>query len=906
MPTPVDTLRDALFGNPPVAGHKPSREGTLSAFRDIYYRVTGLTTGVVAYETQVELPVVTTADNGTQARVWGDLDSDNNVFWIVVDGVWTVDTDLIDAVAQIVQPLVDITNANVIQTNLDALTSTDNRNQTTEDASNTSDLLAEAYSLYGSIAAVDGAVVAVQTIYNDILAIQALGDDAAAIAARVPKNTDGSDFSQPEAVFSALQFKHELPSAVAFGARQWGREQMITPRGLGATFNGIAVDTAILQQGITELSAQGGGSLKFPRGACKYGPLTVPDNVKIYHEDCETIPDFDTTTSQNLYNVTGIGCTISGLWVEGYAATLATNVAKRLIYGDGCDDILIEDLRAFDLTASDGILGLLNKSVAHIAYLKNCLDPRIDNMKTVNVSGASIFAVGTDGLKMRDINTLDNGWYSVEIGNDNIEFRLLQSKLKNVSVNAGMFGGLLNVMSQFTTVASTTSLAIGTGNKVFTVAAGQTGFIPGRIITARSATGTNYMQGRVVSYSGTTLTLNITDTVGSGTYADWSIGSAFRNDRWGRIEGVDIEGVCNYGSSCRVQSAQKLLMRGCTFKGITGGAIHLIGEPVYNVSLDRRGISEGLAESGPCEDVIFEGINMEAGPGALGNIGYSINNQYMAQRDPHRNIQINGGIIRSLDANNRFRNAVIINGGKAGIEGIIMNGVQASTLTDTTAGRPVGAVTVASANVSGQINGAQIINNQLKDLGTPAASAQCGIYAQREIGDIDLKGNRVENYFFGIRTDAFIWSVSGAHDCEFIGCTTDLVLNTPVTRGVTYGTTTPVLGIGFKRGHVHKQSSVAASASNGWSGQAAGAAVSVTYAPGLSGATVAAGKQMRNTSGLVYGIITAGGGVTADEPVHTTVGQEVTGADGYKYRLLSLTTARWVPDAASGALVALP
>lgn len=40
--------------------------------------------------------------------------------------------------------------------------------------------------------------------YQEMLDIQALGDDAAAIAARVPKNTDGSDFSQPEKVWQSL------------------------------------------------------------------------------------------------------------------------------------------------------------------------------------------------------------------------------------------------------------------------------------------------------------------------------------------------------------------------------------------------------------------------------------------------------------------------------------------------------------------------------------------------------------------------------------------------------------------------------------------------------------------------------------------------------------------------------
>lgn len=55
-----------------------------------------------------------------------------------------------------------------------------------------------------SVALAEAAATAAEEALADVLAVQATGDDAAAIAARVPKNTDGSDFSQPTAVLSAL------------------------------------------------------------------------------------------------------------------------------------------------------------------------------------------------------------------------------------------------------------------------------------------------------------------------------------------------------------------------------------------------------------------------------------------------------------------------------------------------------------------------------------------------------------------------------------------------------------------------------------------------------------------------------------------------------------------------------
>ena len=71
--------------------------------------------------------------------------------------------------------------------------------------------------------------------------------------------------------------------------------------------------------------------------------------------------------------------------------------------------------------------------------------------------------------------------------------------------------------------ASTTSLAIGTGSKAFTVA-GSLGYVAGQRVRAVSATGSgaNWMEG-TASYSGTTLTVTVDAIGGSSTYADWTI-----------------------------------------------------------------------------------------------------------------------------------------------------------------------------------------------------------------------------------------------------------------------------------------------------------------------------------------------------------------------------------------------
>lgn len=71
--------------------------------------------------------------------------------------------------------------------------------------------------------------------------------------------------------------------------------------------------------------------------------------------------------------------------------------------------------------------------------------------------------------------------------------------------------------------ASSTSITIGTGNQTFTVPS-QLGFQIGQyVLIQQNGNTANYMSGRVVSYTGTTLVVNVTTTGGSGTISNWTI-----------------------------------------------------------------------------------------------------------------------------------------------------------------------------------------------------------------------------------------------------------------------------------------------------------------------------------------------------------------------------------------------
>ena len=73
---------------------------------------------------------------------------------------------------------------------------------------------------------------------------------------------------------------------------------------------------------------------------------------------------------------------------------------------------------------------------------------------------------------------------------------------------------------------STTSLTIGTGSKTFTTQTAKSFVLGQAVIVSYTTTPTNYMLGQITAYnSGTgSMTVSVTQTGGSGTYAAWTIG----------------------------------------------------------------------------------------------------------------------------------------------------------------------------------------------------------------------------------------------------------------------------------------------------------------------------------------------------------------------------------------------
>jgi hypothetical protein len=95
---------------------------------------------------------------------------------------------------------------------------------------------------------------------------------------------------------------------------------------------------------------------------------------------------------------------------------------------------------------------------------------------------------------------------------------LPDTELAEVAVNE-----VISLVAPTIAGASTTSSAIATGSKVFTVPSGLALQIGDFVRLASRANGANYMAGNITAYAGTSITINVTEIGGTGTFADWNL-----------------------------------------------------------------------------------------------------------------------------------------------------------------------------------------------------------------------------------------------------------------------------------------------------------------------------------------------------------------------------------------------
>lgn len=106
----IETLRDALFGNPPSPTAEPSREGVLAAFTEMYEAISGIVIGSgvgVVYPTRADLYADLAHDAGTVGFVYDDSTEAYNDFYVKSGasgaGAWTPTNALHGIVGAIVE-----------------------------------------------------------------------------------------------------------------------------------------------------------------------------------------------------------------------------------------------------------------------------------------------------------------------------------------------------------------------------------------------------------------------------------------------------------------------------------------------------------------------------------------------------------------------------------------------------------------------------------------------------------------------------------------------------------------------------------------------------------------------------------------------------------------------------------
>lgn len=98
-----------------------------------------------------------------------------------------------------------------------------------------------------------------------------------------------------------------------------------------------------------------------------------------------------------------------------------------------------------------------------------------------------------------------------------------ESDVFATDLSAGKWEIIVDFSGDYFSSASVTSTLIDTGSKTFVVTAGKNFSIGASVMIISDALATNYMFGTITSYSGTSLTVNVTVISGSGTFADWTI-----------------------------------------------------------------------------------------------------------------------------------------------------------------------------------------------------------------------------------------------------------------------------------------------------------------------------------------------------------------------------------------------
>lgn len=206
-------------------------------------------------------------------------------------------------------------------------------------------------------------------------------------------------------------------------------------------------------------------------------------------------------------------------------------------------------------TANTYVVTLPRTPTGYVDGLRVVFTPLFSNTgaSTVNVNGLGVKAIRLQDNTVTEPGTLVAGIpktliYGAALGNFFVEANSVTSAMTAAAAAAASAGAAAGSASAAATSASnaatseanaqdyalaaqgtqvigtsTSSVAIGTGNKTFVTQAAKQFALNVPIIAVDQANPANYMSGTVLSYSGTSLQIAVTAIGGSGTISAWNI-----------------------------------------------------------------------------------------------------------------------------------------------------------------------------------------------------------------------------------------------------------------------------------------------------------------------------------------------------------------------------------------------
>lgn len=213
--------------------------------------------------------------------------------------------------------------------------------------------------------------------------------------------------------------------------------------------DGIADTTAAIEAALAAMPATG-GELFFPPGSYRHGPIVVDKPCKIvYAGGAKSIPVFDTSTLEKLWDLQSPDIVIDGFTVEGLAGTVSAN--KYLIYANpGADRVQVLRANISNVTMSDGNVGLTNLLVTHGIYIDGADGCIIERSRINVISGAAVFVKSATALRISDNHFTDTRWYSINLDHTCEDVTIENNRIDGDDTNTRYWGGSINLMSQTT------------------------------------------------------------------------------------------------------------------------------------------------------------------------------------------------------------------------------------------------------------------------------------------------------------------------------------------------------------------------------------------------------------------------------------------------------------------------